>query len=238
MGFDEIDMQNLVWKVKHENSLDLLGIADIQGSREGFLELAKDVREIFPLAIVIGVRVSPSVLSTLEDGPNLLYYHHYRQLNFQLDRAASRMAQEIEREGYAALPIPASQIVNWATMKGHLPHKDVAYLAGLGWRGRNNLLITEEWGAQVRLATVLTNLPLDAGHPLEVDCGSCRRCLAVCPVMAIKEEPGVFDHLACYQQLKEFSKARRIGQYVCGLCVKACRGSAGNRESSTAGSGR
>jgi len=238
MGFDQIYMQNLLERVKHENSLDLLGVADVRGSREGFLELPKAVREIFPLAIVIAVRVSRSVLITLEDGPNLLYYHHYRQLNFQLDRAALRMAQEIEREGYAALPIPASQVVNWATMKGHLPHKDVAYLAGLGWRGRNNLLITEEWGSQVRLATVLTDLPLDAGYPLEVDCGSCRRCLAVCPAGAIKEEPSAFDHTACYQQLKEFSKTRQIGQYVCGLCVKACCGSAGNREGSITGSVR
>jgi epoxyqueuosine reductase len=228
-------MQRLLERFEAENSLDLLGVADIRGSREGFLELGTGAIETLPMAIVIAVHVSPTVLSTLEDGPNLLYYHHYRQLNFQLDRAASRIAQEIERGGYAALPIPASQIVNWATMKGHLPHKEVAYLAGLGWRGRNNLLVTEKWGAQVRLATVLTDLPLDAGHPLQADCGTCNLCLAACPAMAIGEEPNAFDNKACYEQLKEFSKARRIGQYVCGLCVKACQGSGGQAQGSTGG---
>lgn len=228
-------MQRLLERFKVENSLDLLGVADIRGSREGFLGLGTGAIETLPVALVIAVRVSATVLSTLEDGPNLLYYHHYRQLNFQLDRAASRIAQEIERGGYAALPLPASQIVNWATMKGHLPHKEVAYLAGLGWRGRNNLLITEKWGAQVRLATVLTDLPLDAAHPLQADCGTCQLCLAACPARAIREEPAAFDHKACYQQLREFNKTRRIGQYVCGLCVKACQGSGSNVEGSMAG---
>jgi epoxyqueuosine reductase QueG len=227
MSSDQVDLQNLLEEIKRENSLDLLGIADIQQARRGLLELTGAVSEQFPLAIVIAVRVSPTVLRTLTDGPNLLYYHHYRQLNFQLDRGASEIAQEIERMGYAALPVPASQIVDWTTMRGHIPHKEVAYLAGLGWRGRNNLLITEQWGAQVRLATVLTNLSLQPARPLSAGCGSCRRCLSACPAGAIREEPGDFDHRACYQQLKEFSKVRRIGHYVCGLCVKACHGQFG-----------
>lgn len=224
MSLDQIDIMNVLEKVRHETSLDLLGIADVQQARREFLELTAGISERFPLAIVIAVRVSPSVLSTLVDSPNPLYYHHYRQLNFQLDRGAARMAQEIERMGYAALAIPASQIVDWTMMRGHVPHKKLAYLAGLGWRGRNNLLITEQWGAQVRLATVLTNLPLDPAQPLSGGCASCRRCLSACPAGAIREEPGDFDHQACYQQLKKFSTERRIGQYVCGLCVKACHG--------------
>ncbi len=227
MSSNQPYIPNLLERVRHESSLDLLGIADVHQARREFLELTPAVSEKFSLAIVVGVRVSPTVLGALVDGPNLLYYHHYRQLNFQLDRGAARMAQEIERMGYAALPIPASQIVDWTTMRGHVAHKEVAYLAGLGWRGRNNLLITEQWGAQVRLASVLTNLPLEPARPLSAGCGSCRRCLSACPAGAIREEPGDFDHQACYQQLKEFSKVRRIGQYVCGLCVKACHGPVG-----------
>ena len=230
MGLNSHDTQCFLEEIQEMNSLDLVGVADIREAREAFQGLSKDGTDAFPLAIVGAVRVSKAVLSTLEDGPNLLYYHHYRQLNSQLDRAALRIAQEIERRGYAALPVAASQVVDWEKMTGHLSHKEVAHLAGLGWRGRNNLLVTKKLGSQVRLTTILTDFPLETGHPVRTDCGSCYRCLSACPAKAIKEEPSEFDSLACYQKLKEFSKTRRIGQYICGLCVKACSGSKGTVE--------
>jgi epoxyqueuosine reductase QueG len=223
------DSQNLLEELRRETSLDLLGVADIRQKRNTFQGFPAGLIEAFPLAIVVAVHVSTAVLNTLEDGPNLLYYHHYRQLNSQLDRAAWRIAQEIERKGYSALPIPASQIIDWQKMAGHLSHKELAHLAGLGWRGRNNLLVTPRWGAQVRLASILTDFPLQPGHPLQRDCGSCQRCLTVCPAKAIKREATAFDHSACYEQLREFSRTRHIGQYVCGLCVKACSGSGSNK---------
>jgi len=233
MGHDQLDIRNRLEEIRRESSLDLLGVADTGRASRVFQELSSAVGDKLTRAIVVVARVSPSVLGTLVDGPNLLYYHHYRQLNFQLDRGALRMAREIERMGYAALPIAASQVVDWATMRGHVSHREMAHLAGLGWWGRNNLLITGQWGAQVRLATVLTDLPLDPGSPSSAGCGDCQLCLSVCPAGAVKREPQEFDREACYQQLKEFSKARRIGQYVCGLCIKACSGSIRGGEGST-----
>jgi epoxyqueuosine reductase QueG len=203
----------------------------VKEERKSFYQLPDALLEKLPLAIVIGKRVSSTVLDTLKDGPNLIYYHHYRQLNFLLDRAAQSVAYEIERWGYYALPIAASQVVDWKRQVAHVSHKRLACLAGLGWRGRNNLLVTGQWGARVRLASVLTNFPLQPGEPAKRDCGSCTRCLSICPAEAIKEDPANFDHLACYRQLQEFSKARGIGQHICGLCVKACYGIADNGRS-------
>lgn len=222
LSFD--DSQNLLEELRRETSLDLLGVADIRQERNTFEGFPTGLIEVFPFAIVVAVHVSTAVLNTLEDGPNLIYYHHYRQLNSQLDRAACRIAQEIERKGYSALAIPAAQIIDWEKMVGHLSHKGLARLAGLGWRGRSNLLVTPRWGAQVRLASILTDFPLEPAHPLQTDCGSCQRCLTVCPAKAIKREATAFDYLACYQQLKEFSRTRHIGQHICGLCVKVCPG--------------
>ncbi len=205
----------------------MVGVADIRRGNIQFLGLPEGIRETLPFAIVIALRVSRTVLDTLEDGPTLLYYHHYRQLNAQLDRAATRISAEIERQGRSALPIPASQIVDWEKMAGHLSHREIGCLAGLGWIGRNNLLVTPQFGAQVRLATILTNFDLDPAHPAEMKCGNCHSCVSICPAKAIREEPAAFDFQACYQQLKQFGKTRRIGQYICGLCVKACPGSSG-----------
>jgi epoxyqueuosine reductase len=217
----------LLEQLREQCSLDLLGVADVSREGEALAGLPENARGPLPLAVVIAVRVSRAVLSTLEDGPNLLYFHHYRQVNAHLDRAATVISAEIERQGYSALPVPASQIVDWRKMSGQVSHKAMARLAGLGWHGRNNLLITPQLGAQVRLATILTDFPLNSDHPLEADCGSCRRCVAVCPAKAIGETPAAFNLTACYEKLSEFRKTRNIPQHICGVCVKACSGPVG-----------
>jgi epoxyqueuosine reductase QueG len=86
------------------------------------------------------------------------------------------------------MPVAASQLVDWKSQRGHLSHKHVARAAGLGWIGRNNLLVSERFGARIRLVTVLTELQLVVNSPTARDCGSCRDCLTVCPVGAIKEQ--------------------------------------------------
>lgn len=177
-----------------------------------------------PSAIAVALPLSASVLDTLETGPNRLYEHHYRQVNFALDRLALSIAAEIESLGGRALPLPASQIVDWNSQRGHLSHKRVAVAAGLGWLGRNNLLVTPDRGARVRLVTVLTDLPLEPGRALAEGCGRCRACIEVCPARAVADEPAGFDHRACYEMLKRFQSERRVSQYICGLCVRVCAG--------------
>jgi epoxyqueuosine reductase QueG len=92
----------------------------------------------------------------------------------------------------------------------------------VGWLGRNNLIIHPQHGARIRLVSILTDLPLQADEPREETCGACRRCIALCPAGAIKEKVEEFDHLGCFEKLKEFRTAYNVGQYICGVCVKAC----------------
>ena len=70
------------------------------------------------------------------------------------------MTSAIQDLGYQAIPIAASQIVDWKTQKAYLSHKHVARAAGLGWIGRNNLLVNEQFGSRIRLVTILTEIPL------------------------------------------------------------------------------
>jgi epoxyqueuosine reductase len=190
---------------------------------DDFLLPEKTTRDL-PLAISLALHLSPAVLGTLEEHPNQLYEHHYRQVNFALDRLALDLAAMIQDLGSQALPIAASQLVDWQNQRGHLSHKRVAVGAGLGWLGRNNLLVTPRFGAQVRLVTILTDLELESDHPIENGCGSCRVCIAACPAKAIAETAAEFKHLDCFAKLKEFQSKRYVGQYICGLCVKACGG--------------
>ena len=162
-------------------------------------------------------------MEDIKDRPTSLYFHHYRQLNFFLDRGAFLLASYIQDLGFKALPIAASQIIDWEKQEGHVSHKKVGCLAGLGWNGRNNLLVNPEFGSRLRLVTILTDMPLEVDKPLDQDCGVCRKCIAPCPAQAIKEKRKDFDHLTCFEKLKEFRNSG-IGQYICGVCIKACPG--------------
>ena len=203
--------------------IDFVGVADVTRARGEFL-LETSLREKFDRGLVLGKRLLPSVLDELRDSPTPLYMHHYRQVNYLLDRAALLTAGLIHEQGYRALPIAASQIIDWQRQRAHVSHKEIGRLAGLGWLGRNNLLINPDCGAQWRLVTVLTDMPLEASAPLESDCGECHRCESSCPAAAIKETREAFDHLACYEKLKEFRRSGAVSQFICGLCVRACRG--------------
>lgn len=202
--------------------IELFGVADIAPIRGEFL-LREESRAGFARGVAIGKRVLDTVLADIEDRPTPLYLHHYRQLNFFLDRAALRLAAFIRDRGFRALPIAASQIVDWKNQRAHVSHKKVGRLAGLGWTGRNNLLVHPEFGSQFRLATILTDMPLEPDTSLDRGCGSCYRCLPVCPAAAIRPDPGDFDHLACFEKLKEFRRSGIVGQFICGVCVKTCR---------------
>jgi epoxyqueuosine reductase QueG len=164
------------------------------------------------------------VLREIKDQPTKLYFHHYRTLNALLDQLALRTVNFIQAKGFLALPIPASQIIDWQNQKAHLSHKKIGYLAGLGWIGRNNLLVNKSLGSQFRLATILTDMPLKTDKPVKDSCGRCRACVTVCPSGSIKENPADFDHIKCFEKLKEFQKLRLVDQYICGVCVNACKG--------------
>jgi epoxyqueuosine reductase len=201
----------------------LFGVADIVLAREAFL-LSEKLRERFPRAVVLGKRLVDAVLEDIVDQPTPLYFHHYRQLNVFLDRGALQLASRIQEMGFQALPIAASQIVDWKNQKAHVSHKEIGRLAGLGWIGRNNLLVHPALGSRFRLVSILTDMPLPADTPIAGSCGSCRACLPVCPAQAIASRPEDFDHRRCYEKLDEFRRSHIVSQHICGVCVKACRG--------------
>ena len=211
-------------RVGREAGLDLMAVADaaeLKRSSNGFSERTLDRMD---RAICGAIRLSDAVIEDIVDGPTLLYFQHYRVANARLDQAAFSLAAAIATMGYRAIPIPASQITDWARQRGQVSHKHAAAQAGIGWIGRSNLLVTPEFGGRVRLVTVLTDLPLVPDKPLERNCGDCMECAKACPAGAIGPTREEFDHRGCLEKLKEFKNKYSIGQLVCGVCVKACRG--------------
>ena len=203
--------------------VDLFGVADIS-KIHGEFALKQEVIDGMNYAISLGIRLSKAVLEEISDSPTRLYFHHYRQVNNALDQISLRLVNYIQGKGFKALPIPASQILDWQKQAGHLSHKKIGELAGLGWLGRNNLLVNNKFGSQLRLVTILTNFPLKVDKPVKNSCGDCFCCVKICPAGAIKNNPAEFDHLVCFEKLKDFQKQRLVDQYICGVCVNACKG--------------
>ena len=203
---------------------DVFGIGNMSGYDRELLGLEESTKERLTFAISFGLVLSKAIMDTVIDGPHLLYLHHYRQLNYRLDMIGYLLSREIEKKGYKALPFAASQLIDWKNQKAHISHKHVGVISGLGWIGRNNLLVHPVYGSNVRYNTVLTDMPLVADGELERDCGTCRACISKCPAGAIKDEPSQFDHHGCYEMLTQFKNKRNLGHHICGICIKACRG--------------
>lgn len=210
-------------KFSQDQGIDLFGVADISDIRKEF-QVSGSLVNGFDKAVCLGTRLSASILSEISNAPTRLYFHHYRTVNAYLDQTALKVCNFIQRKGFKALPIPASIILDWENQTAHLSHKKIGVLAGLGWIGRNNLLVNEKIGSQFRLATILTDMPLKLDKPVKKDCGVCHLCVKMCPAQAIKESPSDFDHIKCFEKLKEFQKQKLVDQYICGVCVNLCKG--------------
>ncbi len=212
--------------------LDLLGVADLT-SASGFIRAqGGEHLASYPLAVSLGMRLIDAVVDELHlhENPSAIFSYRglYNSVNQNLDRASLLIARRLQREGFRAYPIPASQIIDPRRLEGAFSHKLAAYLAGLGWIGKNCLLITPEYGPRVRLATVLTDAPLEAGKPIPDGCGECRRCVEACPVNAITGRPfnprEARDLRLRAHLCNDYSekRGRLIGEGLCGLCVYVC----------------
>jgi epoxyqueuosine reductase QueG len=183
----------------------------------------------FGYGVSIGLRLSESILNELVLGPTKAYAYHYHAINRFLDDLSIRTVNWLQAYGYRAFPIPTSQTINFKDHEGLLSHKMVATRAGLGWIGKNALLVTPKFGPRLRLTTVLTNAPFKTGKPVEESlCGECRACVKACPVEAIRgpnwsvkrNRAHLLDVHRCAEKIDQVKE--ELGAPVCGVCIQAC----------------
>jgi len=107
--------------------------------------------------------------------------------------------------------------------------REAAARSGVGFYGKNTLIITQRHGSWVVLGTLVTDVELERTPPLDVDCGSCRLCIDACPTNAL-DEPGTLDANRCLSYWTQSSKTipneyrPHLGAqvYGCDICQDVC----------------
>lgn len=150
-----------------------------------------------------------------------------------LARLQKLAVQHLKAQGYRTLALPPDSDRKQDTFVSKLyvlfNHKMAATSAGIGWVGKNGLLISPEHGPRLSLATVLTDAPLAADRPFEESgCGACSLCRDHCPSGAITgaewSRSNPFVELVRLGECRGHKAAKRqvAGKPNCGLCITVC----------------
>ncbi len=111
-----------------------------------------------------------------------------------------------------------------------LAERSLAQRAGLGFIGKNHMLINPDIGSQILLGQIVCDLQLEADEPFVSECPGCEKCIRACPTGALRAE-GMFDASKCISYLTIEHKgnidgglAGKIGNRIfgCDVCMKVC----------------
>jgi epoxyqueuosine reductase len=212
-------------KILLESGAALVGFADMAA-------IPPEDRRGMGCALSIAVALNPAVVSRITKGPTKEYFREYRRANALLSELSHRAAELLQERGFAATALePTTEEFDAVRLRAGLSHKIAATRSGLGWVGKNALVITKAFGSAIRLTTVLTDAPLKAGTPLdESKCGTCTACVEICPAKAPTGanwrlglyRDDFFDAFACCRKATEFCEREGIDSTICGICIGAC----------------
>jgi len=150
--------------------------------------------------------------------PRYAWLDHYAMLRGRLDELGRRLG------GAYRVLVDANQHVDRAG----------AERSGVGFIGKNTMLITRTHGSWVVLGTLVTAAELEATLPVSPGCGSCTRCIEACPTGAL-DEPGVLDATRCLSYWTQTAgelpddvmEALDDRVYGCDICQDVCPWNAG-----------
>jgi epoxyqueuosine reductase len=145
--------------------------------------------------------------------PRYTWFDAYATLREKLDVLGRRLG------GVYRVLVDANQHVD----------REAAARSGVGFYGKNTLLITRRHGSWVVLGTLVTDVALEPTQPLGLDCGECRLCIDACPTAAL-DEPGTLDSTRCLSYWTqaaappppEYRAELGAQVYGCDICQDVC----------------
>jgi epoxyqueuosine reductase len=147
--------------------------------------------------------------------PRYTWRDHYADLRERLDALGRRLG------GSYRVLVDANQHVDRAG----------AERSGVGFIGKNTMLITRNHGSWVVLGTLVTDVDIEGTPPLDAGCGSCTLCIDACPTDALlDDEPGVLDATRCLsywtqapgEMPDDVMDALENRVYGCDICQDVC----------------
>jgi len=242
-----MDTKGIIKEKAREIGFDLVGITDLSPSKykkayekwllEGmhadmnYLELTKEVRQS-PLLrfnwtksiVMVGLNYYQGPLPNLkEEGIRISRYAMGRDYHYVLTEKLLELSTFI-------LSTTETKQIKYYTDTGPLLEKELAQRAGIGWIGKNTLLITEEFGSWVFLGEVLLDIELEPDSPANDRCGRCEICLYSCPSNALISPYHLNTNLCtAYQTVENIGKLPGWfpspgNPYIfgCDICQEVC----------------
>ena len=197
----------------------VFGFADISYS-----PFAKDYRSALVIAVPYGKQLTPETYSeqAFEDG--------IQSAKARMEEILAAAEALLDSRGTAYYEPPLAQN-NETELLAPFSFKYAATRAGLGWIGKNDVVITEKYGPRVRLAVVLIDAAFEYGQPIvESRCPEvCSLCVEACPCKALKGvrwnaeklRAEIIDYHRCNRMRSAFIP--KLGRKsACGVCFAAC----------------
>lgn len=150
------------------------------------------------------------------------YAREYDRINQVLNRMSSSIASH-----FNGIPLKATIggiIGKIDHVQDYFPmvisHRVVAENSGIGWRGKNQLVIHEKFSCAIRFASIITTTPLQHGEKMVSMCGDCTACEDTCSFIRYRDT--LPDYRENCRKYILFLKSKGIEKDICGKCIKAC----------------
>lgn len=189
-----------------------------------YSEFYEDYRSALVFAVPYGKQLTPETYTEhdFEDG--------IQAAKGRLEGILEKLEALLREEGVRYYIPPVAQ-TSETELRAPFSFKTAAARAGIGWFGKNDVIITRPYGPRVRLSAVLIDAPLDYAEPItESGCpDDCFRCVEACPCKALygvkwdvtKDRSDLIDYQRCNRMRSAWIP--KLGRKnACGLCLAAC----------------
>ena len=202
--------------------------SSVPGVKYGYTDISySSFSEEHQSALVFAVPYEQQL--RLEDYTEEAFDNSILNAKYKLEQILNDIEFALAEEGISYYIPPVAQ-QNEEELLALFSFKYAAVNAGLGWIGKNDVLITEEYGPRVRLSAVLIDYPFEYGNKMtESRCGSCTKCVDICPhkaltganwnINTLRNE--LIDYHLCNQKRSAYIESHGR-KNACGLCMAVC----------------